>query len=241
MPSITAVVFDLDDTLRYNDPHAHTFFCDFAETLGKPLTTEQRRASQVWEHKYWANSADLITDNETYAHGGEEFWLNYSQRHLRVLGFADREAANFGPQVHAHMRDQYQPQSRVRPEAIETLRQLRLAGTTLGVITNRTKHIHAEMHSLGLDHHLDFYLTAAQLGAYKPQREIFDNLLRFIGHSAEDLIYVGDNYFADVQGARNAGIRPILLNWNDLYADADCEEIRSLAELPALLQLETVS
>lgn len=28
--TITTIVFDLDDTLRYNDPHAHDFFCDYA-------------------------------------------------------------------------------------------------------------------------------------------------------------------------------------------------------------------
>jgi len=42
---IRTIVFDLDDTLRYNEPHAHAFISDFAETLrGRPLTPEERRA-----------------------------------------------------------------------------------------------------------------------------------------------------------------------------------------------------
>lgn len=238
---IPAIVFDLDDTLRYNDPHAHGFFCDYAETLGVALSLEERRASQRWEHNYWASSADLQTDNETFQHGGEEFWLNYSQRHLQALGFPAELAQVHAPNLHAHMRDNYQPKSRVHPETVQALSHLHAAGHLLGVITNRTKPIHAEMHELGLDHYLDFYLTAGQLGAYKPQREIFDNLLKFIGRSADELIYVGDNYYADVLGARNAGIRPILLNWNELYSDVDCEAIKSLAELPGILQLVPVS
>ncbi|MEX1071654.1 MAG: HAD family hydrolase [Anaerolineales bacterium] len=235
-----AIVFDLDDTLRYNDPHAHGFFCDYAETLVDRLTLEQRRTSQRWEHTYWASSIDLQTDIETFQQGSDEFWLNYSKRHLQALGLPADTAQTHASSLHAHMRDNYEPKSRVRPETLQALRSLKEAGHSLGVITNRSKPIHTEMHDLGLDHYLDFYLTAAQLGAYKPRREIFDNLLKFISRSADEIIYVGDNYYADVLGARNAGIRPILLNWNGLYSDVDCEEIKSLAELPNILQLAPV-
>ncbi len=35
--TIATIVFDLDDTLRYNDPQAHSFFCDYAEGLSPAL------------------------------------------------------------------------------------------------------------------------------------------------------------------------------------------------------------
>lgn len=230
------IVFDLDDTLRTNDPHAHDFFCDFVETLGHSLSADQRRDSQRWEHTYWASSEALQADTETFGHGSEEFWTNYSARHLNALGLPNGTARELAPQVHAHMRDVYKPQSRLWPETFHALGELRRAGHQLGVITNRSQAIYAEMHELGLDGQLDFYLTAGQLGAYKPRREIFDNLIKFISRSADEIVYVGDNYYADVIGARNAGIRPILLNWHDLYNDPDCEAIHSLADLPGILQ-----
>jgi putative hydrolase of the HAD superfamily len=92
---------------------------------------------------------------------------------------------------------------------------------------------------LGLDTSLDFYLTAGQLGAFKPFRAIFDNLLKFISATADQLLYVGDNYYADVIGARNADIQAVLLNWHALYTDLDCPEIKQLSELRGLLQLQT--
>ncbi len=47
--------------------------------------------------------------------------------------------------------------------------------------------------------------------AYKPHREIFDEALRLSGCAAEEAVHIGDSYDTDVVGARNAGIRPVLL------------------------------
>lgn len=238
---ITTILFDLDDTLRYNDPHAHNFFCDFAETLGSPSNRERRREAQRWEHRYWASSDDLLADIQAYSEGTETFWLNYSRRHLQALGFQLADAERLAPLAHAHMRDAYNPVSRVRPETIEALSDLRKVGYLLGVITNRSKPIYNEMLENGLDLHFDFYLTGSQLGAYKPRKEIFENLVSFTGHSKDELLYVGDNYYADVLGARNAGIETVLLNWNGLYPDVDCPTIDSIPELLPLLQPQFVS
>lgn len=238
---ITTIVFDLDDTLRYNDPHAHNFFSDFALSLGGTFITEQRKAAQRWEHQYWAGSNELLLDIEKFTEGSESFWLNYSQRHLHALGFPSADAERFAPLAHAHMRDNYQPESRVHPETIQSLEELRADGYLLGVITNRSKPIYNEMHEIGLDLHFDFYLTGGQLGAFKPRKEIFENLVAFTGYPKEELLYVGDNYYADILGARNAGIESALLNWNGLYRDVDCTTIQSIPELLPLLQPQFVS
>lgn len=233
--AIKTVVFDLDDTLRYNDPHAHQFFCDFVETLAAPLDGATRREAQRWEHRYWASSPDLKADIAAFGEGSEAFWLNYGQRHLRALGLSEAQAQEFSPHVHAHMRDSYKPQNLPLPEVQPTVSALRRAGYSLGVITNRTRAIHPEMHTLGLDLYFDFYLSGGQLGAYKPSKEIFDGLLGFIGRPAAETLYVGDNYYADILGARNAGLESVLLNWHGLYDEVDCPSITSFADLLKIL------
>jgi putative hydrolase of the HAD superfamily len=238
---ITTIIFDLDDTLRYNDPHAHDFFCDFAQTFGGPEDRVKRQHAQRWEHQYWASSEELTQDLHAFTEGSETFWLNYSRRHLQALGFQLSDAERLAPMAHAHMRDTYKPVSRVRPETIDSLKELRSSGYLLGLITNRSKPIYAEMHQIGLDLHFDFYLTGGQLGAYKPRKEIFEKMVAFTGHSKDELLYIGDNYYADVLGARNAGIEAALLNWKGLYSDVDCVTIRSIPELLPLLQPQFVS
>ncbi len=139
------------------------------------------------------------------------------------------------------MRENYKPVSRVHSETLQALQALQNAGYRVGLLTNRPKPAHAEIHAIGLDIYLDFFLTASQLGAFKPHKEIFENLLKFLNIPASEMIYVGDNYYADVLGARNAGVEPVLLNWDGLHSNADCLEIKTIPELLGVLQPEVVS
>ncbi|QYK51358.1 MAG: HAD family hydrolase [Anaerolineales bacterium] len=233
---IRTIVFDLDDTLRYNEPHAHAFISDFAETLrGRPLTPAERRAGQLWEHQYWASSDDLKADITAYKEGTQEFWVNYGVRSLLSLGFDEPQAQQYAAQVHEYMRENYSPVSHVLPETRAALATLRQRGYRIGLLTNRPKPVHAEMNAMALDLHMDFFLAASQLGAYKPDKEIFLRMIEFLGVSKDSVLYVGDNYYADVLGARGAGLQCLLLNWNSLYEDPDVGQISAIADLLDLL------
>jgi FMN phosphatase YigB (HAD superfamily) len=50
-------------------------------------------------------------------------------------------------------------------------------------------------------------------------------------------MYVGDNYYADVVGARAAGLRPILYDPLGIFPEPDCESIRSFDELKSILNV----
>ena len=54
-------------------------------------------------------------------------------------------------------------------------------------------------------------VSADTARAYKPHKEIFDEALRVSGCTPGEVIHIGDSYDTDVVGARNAGIRPVLL------------------------------
>jgi FMN phosphatase YigB (HAD superfamily) len=236
--NITTIVFDLDDTLRHNEPHANTFFTDYAESITRPFTEEQRRASRRWEHNYWANSADLLGDQASLTADSEAFWLNYSKRHLLSLGFDEADARQHASSVHGHMRANYRPVGHVKPGVTNMLASLRAAGYMLGVLTNRVRAIYGEMHTLGLDFYFDFFLSAGQLGAFKPEIEIFQNLQKFLGRPAQEIMYVGDNYYADIIGAQRAGLFGVLVDPLRLYDDPGCPVIEEITDLEQLLKLE---
>jgi putative hydrolase of the HAD superfamily len=85
--------------------------------------------------------------------------------------------------------------------------------------------------------YLDVILTSQEAGARKPEPLIFLTALNKINIPAAEAIFVGDQYKADVQGARGAGMNPVLLDRFDLYPHiADCRRIRSLSELISYLQ-----
>ncbi|MCH7480170.1 MAG: hypothetical protein IIC79_02135, partial [Chloroflexi bacterium] len=56
---ITTILFDLDDTLRHNDPRGHHFFWEYAAILGAPNSEEDRWRAQRWAFEYWADSNHL--------------------------------------------------------------------------------------------------------------------------------------------------------------------------------------
>lgn len=88
---------------------------------------------------------------------------------------------------------------------------------------------------LDLAYLVDHIMDSAKEGIEKPDPRLFDQALRQAGAIASNTIHVGDMYHIDVVGARAAGISPILVDEANLYQDADCPRIRSIAELPERL------
>ena len=95
----------------------------------------------------------------------------------------------------------------VRP-AVEALR---LGGARVVVVSNWDVSLHDVLARLELTPLLDGVLTSAEAGARKPAREIFERALGLAGVDAGDAVHVGDSVAEDVEGARAAGIRPILV------------------------------
>jgi FMN phosphatase YigB (HAD superfamily) len=54
--------------------------------------------------------------------------------------------------------------------------------------------------------------------------------------SAQEVIYVGDNYYADVVGARSAGLKPVLYDPLGIFLNPDCTTIKSFDELNSVIK-----
>jgi putative hydrolase of the HAD superfamily len=70
----------------------------------------------------------------------------------------------------------------------------------------------------------------------KPDPQIFRIALERMDARAESAVFVGDVPSVDVVGARAAGLIPILLDRHDVYADVQERRLRSIRDLPALLE-----
>lgn len=232
---ITTIFFDLDDTLRHNNPHGHHFFWEFAETLGAPSSSDDRRRAQRWAHQYWADSDHLAEDLERHGRGEDSFWSNYTMRHLLALGCSSDQAIDLAPQMHSHMSENYQPEDVVLPEVRQTLKKLHAVGYTLAVVTNRSEPVGEYLQELELHEFFIFSLAGGEVKSWKPKPEIFEAALQRANAKPEETLYVGDNYFADILGARNVGIQPVLLDPYDHFPEADCLIIHNLAELESIL------
>jgi putative hydrolase of the HAD superfamily len=235
---IRAVLFDLDGTLRHNKPSASHAFLDYAVQLGLPDSLLKRKANLRWVHYYWAQSPELFADLAAYDDElSEAFWIQYADRSLEAFGAAPAEAERLAPEVQRMMREQYDPISEnwIPEDVPPTLGFLRQTGYCLGLVSNRSTPFTAELEKMGLVGYFDFTLAAGEVNAWKPGPEIFGYALERCGYKPEQAVYVGDNYYADILGAQNAGLLPVLIDPDQLFPEAACPVISTIGDLLALL------
>lgn len=118
----------------------------------------------------------------------------------------------------------------------DTLAALHKQGIRLGLISNAHRCLDSFQTHFRLEGLIDVTVSSAEHGYLKPDRRIFQAALDAMGIRAPDAAMVGDSLTHDVAGARRVGMRGILVARDSTARTAaDCEVIRSLAELPALL------
>jgi putative hydrolase of the HAD superfamily len=120
------------------------------------------------------------------------------------------------------------------PDAAPALRALRAGGHRIAILSNWDCSLEDWLAPSGLLEFVEGVITSAVAGAAKPDPAIFSRALALLGAEAEGSVHVGDSLDKDVEGARAAGIRAILVA-RDRDAPAGVEAIGSLADLPSLL------
>ncbi len=233
---IKAIFFDLDGTLRHSVPEGAQVFDEYLISLGYPLSEEDRCRAMRWEYLYWANSPDLRDDLLAHSADTENFWIEYTRRRLVAVGLSPASAKELAPQVSAHMGEMYKPESIVPQDARRLLPALKEAGYLLAVVSNRDQPFHELLASHNLSQFFQFSLAGGEVDSYKPEPGIFQHALERAGVAAHETVYVGDNYFADIVGARRAGLHPVLYDPNGIFPEADCPAIKSFDELDAVIK-----
>ena len=122
-------------------------------------------------------------------------------------------------------------------DTVPTLQHLRDAGLRLAIVSNWDTPLDPLTERLGIAHYFDIIVAShdVRVRSAKPDPHIFNYTLTAVGVSAAEAAHVGDTYEADIIGAKDAGIRPILIDRDGTQTGRWHETIQSLFELPALL------
>ncbi len=123
-------------------------------------------------------------------------------------------------------------------DVVPTLQHLRDAGFQLAIVSNWDAPLDPLIERLGIADYFDTIVAShdVRVKSEKPDSHIFNYTLAAIGVSAEEAVHVGDTYEADVIGAKNVGIRPILIDRDSTQIGRWKDTIQNLAELPILLK-----
>jgi putative hydrolase of the HAD superfamily len=117
------------------------------------------------------------------------------------------------------------------PDAEETLSALSERGIKLAVVSNFDSRLIAILQGLGVAASFDGIFVSSSVGYAKPDRRIFDFVLKARQLTAENVLHIGDSLTNDVEGATNAGIKGILVDRKGAHHAAAIARVGSLKEV----------
>ena len=120
----------------------------------------------------------------------------------------------------------------VEADVVPALAALKSRGLKLVVVSNANGRLRHLFERVDLAKWFDHLLDSHEWGVEKPDRRLFELALEQSGSERGRTVHVGDLYYVDVMGARNAGLRDgVLFDMAGLYDGVDCPRVASLAAL----------
>lgn len=156
------------------------------------------------------------------------FWLKWSARVLEKLGI------NENREILARKIDELwwnYAELKAHSDVSKTLTQLKLKGIKIGIITNAFESDYQQiLQKLDWINYFDVVVGIDACNKAKPNKTIFLYALNKLQLTPEETIFVGDSVKYDYEGAKNAGLKPLIINREGKTLE-DCETIESLVDL----------
>ena len=90
-------------------------------------------------------------------------------------------------------------------------------GYKIGLVSNgKTPFQEHNFYALGLTQYFSTIIVSEAIGLRKPDKEIFAYACNQLNCSPSDCIFIGDNPKADIEGAKNVGMKTIFFNPNQI-------------------------
>lgn len=100
----------------------------------------------------------------------------------------------------------------VYPDVKPALETWQKQGIKLAVVSNFDSRIYPVLKALNLSHYFSSVTISTEVGAAKPDPQIFATALQKYDVELAEVLHIGDSWKADYQGAKAVGIRAIWLN-----------------------------
>lgn len=226
MGRIEAVTFDLWDTLIQEKPGGSSRvakvrmerIANTLETFGQPHTLEEIESAYIetggFLYRVWNQSEDVsVRDQVVFMLG------SIDQKLPSMLGAG--AVAEIEEAYSVSMLD-HRPV--LLPGAKEALREVQDRGVRMGLISNTGRTpgtvLRTIMEDLGILQCFGVTTFSNEILARKPAAAIFNASLEGLGAHASSTLHIGDDPRADIDGAKDVGMRAIQIR-SDGFDDND--------------------
>src|SRR5687767_8305080 len=190
------LILDLDDTLWEVGPvilRAEQAMHDFL-ARHYPRVTQLHDLSSLRRRR-----VDIAERHPKMRHDFTWLRLEALREHAAEAGYA-ATMAEAAFEVFYAARNEVQLYPDVLPALARLSRSHRLFALSNG---------NADLERIGLASYFEGHVTARAVGALKPDRRVFAEVLRLCGRSSAQAVHIGDDPEADIAGAHGAGLTAV--------------------------------
>lgn len=232
---LTAVLFDLDDTLADSTGVHERVWPAVVQTVALHTPGLQAEA-------FLLRYDEVMEEHYTRLLRGEVDFRGFRRNRLAEALAPWGEVGDELFSAYLAVKERVVDELRAQHGAVATLRRLRRTGIRVGVLTNGPGELQRrKLEVTGLAAELDAVAISGEIGAHKPAGEAFAAALELLGCKAHAAAMVGDSLANDVHGALAHGFARVV--WFGPPAGAVAElpaevlRTRRLGEVPRLLGL----
>jgi HAD superfamily hydrolase (TIGR01549 family) len=233
--TIRAIFYDAGHTLVRPRPGIDELWDFLAHQLGIDIAAEHRGPFPDVGAFFYSRLGEDGLGSYASDDAARSFWSEYYAYALRDVApdVSREQLLSAGSAEYDWYREpaQWQP----FPDVIEALRAAKARGLIQGVVSDWGTDLLPILHAHEITRLMDFVVASAVVGSSKPHREIFHYALSRADVRADETVYVGDSYLADVLGSRAAGLHPILIDRDATAPAIDAPVVRALSEVLAVV------
>jgi putative hydrolase of the HAD superfamily len=222
------VTFDCANTLVRVDWQPAVLAVKSASRAG--LKFDRQVAAEVYDRKLrtqWPEFMRLnLQRNEAVL---AEFWHRLTVEWMRELGMPEDRASDVVKVANDLLFGEGSQVFTLYDDVLPCLDRLRTAGFRMAIVSNWDNSLHRTLAMFGLNEYFEVVLASLEEGVEKPDPRLFLIALARTDVAPQDALHIGDNPVDDWLGAKNAGIKALVI---DREADS-----RSDLRITSLLQL----
>lgn len=201
---IKAVLFDFDETLQDRTLAFEKYMDAFLDEYCPEISNDEREKRKE--------------DMRVTGNGGYVNRVNWCTKLVEMWGWVDAPPAE---ELAYHYDRNFGDFNVIFENSAPLLAELKKRGYIIGVITNGPSMLqNHKMDTSGLRPYCNIVVVSGDVGVHKPDPALFTYTADKLGLKADECVYVGDHPINDIQGALEAGMKAIRMNFG-WFKDVD--------------------